>query len=268
LSVKIGTKSVDATKRATIATAMTQPTDLARDRLADLDGALPADEVHVWHIDLAISDNQIATLFELLSPAERDRAARFKVVSPRNQFVIARGFLRLALGRYLHTEPKQIEFRLQPHGKPELLGNSSWQFNVSHCEGAALIAITRGRRVGVDVERIRYDIEVMELAQRFFSHPEVEWLRSVPESERVPSFYACWTAKEAYIKACGEGLSKPLQDFGIIPFSGVSKLELNAYNDPTEVKRWSMLQLELAPELRSAIAVEGIAGIRIGRWRP
>ena len=109
----------------------------------------------------------------------------------------------------------------------------------------------------------------MELAERFFSTKEVQWLRSQPASELVPSFFSCWAAKEAYIKAQGEGLSLPLDSFGVLPVpeGASSKLQLEVYDDPEESKRWSMCRLELGPGLRGALAVEGEnCRVRVGQW--
>ena len=174
----------------------------------------------------------------------REHAARFKFPPPRNQYLISRALLRRALGTYLQIEAREVRFRTTANGKPELAANSDLRFNLSHTQGATVFAITRHRQVGVDVERIRDDTNAMELAERFFSRPEVEWLQSQPASEQIASFFSCWTAKEAYIKAQGEGLSLPLSSFGVLPVdaSASSRLQLRVYDDPEESKRWSMWQ--------------------------
>jgi 4'-phosphopantetheinyl transferase len=123
--------------------------------------------------------------------------------------------------------------------------------------------------VGVDVEKIREDTNALELAERFFSRQEVEWLRSQPASEHIPSFFSCWTAKEAYIKAHGQGLSMSLSSFGVLPIIGAadSKLRLSVYDDPQESRRWSIWQLNLEQTLRAALAVEGeTCRVRLGQW--
>jgi 4'-phosphopantetheinyl transferase len=237
------------------------------------DGILSDDEVHVWQVDLKAWDKEASSLLEMLDGEERERAARFKFPEHRNQFIISRALLRRALGLYLRTEPRQIQFRTTPNGKPELAANSSLlindlRFNLSHTAGATVFAIVHHRQLGVDVERIR-ETNTMELAERFFSAAEVQWLRSQPASDHIPSFYICWTAKEAYIKAEGEGLSLPLSSFGVLPVAtdATSKLQLDVYGDPEESKRWSMWQLDLGPDLRAALAVEGSnCKVRLGQW--
>src|SRR5450755_2689704 len=175
--------------------------------LRHVDGILPKDEVHVWQVDLKAWEKETDSLFELLDAEERERAARFKFPAPRNQFLISRALLRRALGRYLRIEARDIHFRTTANGKPELAESRDLCFNLSHTGGVTVFAIARHRDVGVDVERIREDTNALELAERFFSRPEVQWLRSQPASDHIPSFFSCWTAKEAYIKAQGEGLS-------------------------------------------------------------
>jgi 4'-phosphopantetheinyl transferase len=239
------------------------------ERLRQLDGILRDDEVHVWHVDLVAWDKEADSLLELLSADEQERAARFKFAGPRNQYLISRALLRRALGRYLKIEGREVRFQTATNGKPELAADSDLRFNLSHTQGATVFAITRKRQVGVDVERMRKDTNAMELAERFFSRPEVQWLRSQPASEVIASFFSCWTAKEAYIKAQGEGLSMPLISFGVLPSpaDASSKLRLEVYDDPEESKRWSIWRLELGLDLRAALAVDGEScRVRVGKW--
>jgi 4'-phosphopantetheinyl transferase len=235
--------------------------------LRHLDGILPDDEVHVWQVDLNAWEKEAGSLFELLDSEERERAARFKFPAPRNQFVISRALLRRALGAYLRMDARAVRFRSSGNGKPGLAANSDLRFNLSHTQGATVFAIARHRQVGIDVERIREDTNALVLAERFFSRPEVEWLKSQSASELLASFFSCWTAKEAYIKAQGEGLSLPLGSFGVLPVPGGCELRLRVYDDPQESGRWSMWRLELGVGLRGALAVEG-AGcrVRVGQW--
>ncbi len=253
---------------------MEEGADLQAEPLSDLDGILHDDEVHVWRVDLIAWEKEADSLLELLDPEERERAARFKFPGPRNQFLISRALLRQALGRYLGIGAREVCFRTTANGKPELAANSAvrdddLRFNLSHTEGVTVFALTRHRQVGIDVERIRKDTNAMELAERFFSHPEVQWLRSQPVAEQIPAFFTCWTAKEAYIKAHGEGLSMPLNGFGVLPVAvgADSELQLQVYDDPQEAKRWSIWQLELGSGLRAALAIAGErCRVRVGRW--
>jgi 4'-phosphopantetheinyl transferase len=214
-----------------------------------------------------MAKNQLDSLHQLLDAEEQERAARFRVPAPRAQFVTSLAFLRLALGKYLQLGARDVRFRVTEHGKPEFTNNSSVQFNLSHTDGATVLAIVRHKAVGVDVERVRRDVEVIGLAQRLFSAAEVNWLRSQPASERVEAFFASWTAKEAYIKARGTGLSTPLGGFSVVPNVCHETLQLEILGDPKQSGSWSLWQLDLGPSLRCAVAVRGTdLTVRLGKW--
>jgi len=233
--------------------------------LTHCDGKFAGDEVHVWHFSLDLPEEALGPLLELLDTDEKTRASRFKFAAPRNQYIASHAFVRTVLGRYLQIHPSDIRFRISTHGKPELTAGDL-RFNLSHTEGAAVLAIARRWPLGVDVERVRENLEPLELADRFFSRREAEWLRAQPDSQRIPAFFACWTAKEAYIKACGGGLSIPLAGFSVIPHGGEPELKLEIHGKPDDSERWSMWQLELGASLRSALAVEGKnLTVRLGR---
>lgn len=235
--------------------------------LIQMDGVLAAKEVHVWHMDLTAQEAALDRLFPLLDNHEQSRAARFLVPEPRVQFILSRAFLRIALGQYLQIDPREVRFHLAEHGKPELAEGGGLHFNLSHTEGTTMIAVTRAGRVGVDVGRIRENLDPLALGTRFFSSQEVDWMRLQPPDRRFAAFFACWTAKEAYVKACGAGLSVALDGFGVIPQPGNAELHLEIYGKPEESKRWSMWQFDLGPDLRSAVAVEAVdCKVRLGRW--
>jgi 4'-phosphopantetheinyl transferase len=235
--------------------------------LTKMDGVLGGNEVHVWHADLADLGGDLDRLFPLLDHHEQSRAARFIVPEPRVQFILSRAFLRIALGQYLNVEPRKVHFHVAERGKPGLAEAHGLYFNLSHTEGTTVIAVTRAGRVGVDVERIRENLDPLQLGARFFSTKESEWLRAQPVDQRFAAFFACWTAKEAYVKAGGDGLAVPLDGFGVIPHAGDEELHLEIYGKPEESKRWSMWQLDLGPDLRSAIAVEAVnCKVRLGCW--
>ncbi len=148
-----------------------------------------------------------------------------------------------------------------------LVAHSSLKFNLSHTDGAAVVAISVRDEIGVDVERVRQDINVLELSDRFFSSAETEWVRAQPEAEQARAFYLCWTAKEAYVKACGTGLSMPLARFSLIPSAAPQgKLTLQS-EDPSEPPRWSIWQIQWQPEFCCAVAVNAPeVSIEVDKW--
>lgn len=220
---------------------------------------LPADEVHVWRAPLDLPGDAVRRLRRLLSDDERERAARFHHERDRLGYIAAHGALRLILGRYLRVDGAALRFRTGAHGKPALDGpeNGALTFNLSHSHRLALIAVARGRAVGVDVEWMRADLADMRVAEQFFSAREVSVLRSLPERDRVQGFFNCWTRKEAYIKARGEGLSMPLHEFDVTLAPGEPVRLLATRADPPDAARWQLAALEPGEGYAAAVAAEG-----------
>ncbi|MGE5305951.1 MAG: 4'-phosphopantetheinyl transferase family protein [Alphaproteobacteria bacterium] len=176
------------------------------------DQALAQDEIHVWLTGLDGADISLECCAACLSPAERERAARFKFERDRKRYLIAHGALRSILAMYLGVEAAAIDFDSGPAGKPKLArsyAGSEVEFNLSHSGEVALIAVTRGEEIGVDVEQIREDFAFKPIAQRFFTANEVGALGDLPVALQREAFYKCWTSKEALLKARGTGLSVP-----------------------------------------------------------
>ncbi len=242
---------------------------------------LPDDHVHIWRVPLNQSSERTALSLEVLSPDEREKAARFRFDKDRNQFVQARAALRTILSEYLNVPPQNLEFSYGTHGKPALANghaSSNLRFNLSRRAGLALIAVTRGRELGVDVELVRADVPFFEIADVSFSSAESATLHSLPESLRVAGFYNCWTRKEAYVKARGEGLSFPLKQFDVSLTPGEPPMLLNVRDDilslhddmppvhdkvvsirddVDEVDRWTLQELPVGENYVAALAVEG-----------
>jgi 4'-phosphopantetheinyl transferase len=222
---------------------------------------LTTDDIHVWRIALEISDALLARLSETLADDERRRAERFHFEKDRRHFIAGRGALRRLLGRYLSCRPMEVRFVYSNYGKPRLADETSeidLRFNLTHSHGLALLAVTQGRDIGVDIECLR-DLERdgEPLAERFFSPRESAALRSLPAELRREAFFHCWTRKEAYIKANGKGLSLPLDQFDVSLHPGEPAMLLATQHDPDEVRRWSMQSLFPAEGYVGALAVEG-----------
>lgn len=218
-------------------------------------------EVHVWRFELDVDGAVLNELWESLSADERERANRFYFEKDRAHYVAARGRLREILGRYVGTAPGLLRFSYDRYGKPSLVGETGGGgrlcFNVSHSRGVALYALTRGREVGVDVEFVREDFASLEIAESFFSRREVAALRAVGPGARASAFFDCWTRKEAYIKARGEGLSHPLHLFTVSLGPGEPAALLCTEDDAEEAARWSMVELFPGEGYRAALAVRG-----------
>lgn len=167
-------------------------------------------EVLVWCFDLDAID--AAEVGAVLSVDERERAARFRFAIHRERFIAARGALRYALGAVLEMAPAAIEFEYGEHGKPELNGV---QFNLSHSDRWALVAITRAAAVGIDVERVNPERGNPAIARRFFAEREIAELELLTGEAYTRGFFNCWTRKEAVLKAAGTGIAGGLSSFAV-----------------------------------------------------
>jgi 4'-phosphopantetheinyl transferase len=182
----------------------------------DLVDAPRGEQVHVWAIQPARVKSQYDALYALLSIDEQQRAGRFYFEHDRLTYVTARGVLRRLLARYLAVEPTAIQFDYTKFDKPfTIYPETSLQFNVSHAGDVVLLAFGCEFPIGVDVELIRPIPDAANIVTRFFSPTEISTWRSLPDEQKTTAFYTCWTRKEAYIKARGEGLSHPLDQFDV-----------------------------------------------------
>ena len=227
---------------------------------------LASDEVHSWCASLDVPPETSARLYATLTPDERTRSARFRFERDQQRFIVARGVLRDLLGRYLQTQPGRIRFVYNVFGKPDLdpeFGNRL-KFNLSHSAGLALIAIAPASKVGVDVEYIREQSDYADIARCFFSAAEVDHLIALPSHRYAETFFSCWTKKEAYLKACGEGLTIPLNSFSVPLTTDPAPAPVDLHVASTDIvpaKPWSLYTVRLAPGYAGALAIEGT------RWR-
>jgi 4'-phosphopantetheinyl transferase len=224
-------------------------------------------EIHVWRASLDFGGNLLRQMETSLAPDELARANRFHFQRDRNSFVATRGVLRDLLGRYLDRSPAELEFDYSPRGKPCLratpLGRSV-PFNVSHSHGLALLAFAPGRHVGVDVELIRRDFACEEIAKRYFSPQEVAELDALPPSSRAEGFFLCWTRKEAYVKARGEGLHIPLDSFHVSLSPG-RPVSLQS----SDSSHWVLRSLRPDPQFAGAVVGKGSDWqLRCWDWKP
>lgn len=175
-----------------------------------------AEEVHVWHVraDVLAERDAAMAIFPLLTPDEQDRMARYRHEADRNLFLLSRGLMRSVLASYLGCRARDVQFAVSNFGKPILNGETAGlQFNLTHSRGAAALAVTCGREVGIDIEQRERQIEFLALAERYFAAPETRHLQALPSDARGDAFFAIWTLKEAFVKGIGRGLSFPLDAF-------------------------------------------------------
>lgn len=216
--------------------------------------------VHIWHIDLKISPERASSCRSSLSNDECQRADRFHFERDTRRFVAAHAAMRTILAAYLGQDPKDVLLVSSHNGKPELgagLSLSGLKFNLSHSGNFALLGVTLDSRIGVDIEFIKPEYSGDEIATRFFSAAEVRALGALVPEERLHAFFRCWTRKEAYIKALGDGLSHPLDCFDVALASGEPAQLLRVEGLPEELLRWKMYDLPFFSQYAAALVVEG-----------
>jgi 4'-phosphopantetheinyl transferase len=200
---------------------------------------LPDDEVHVWRARLDRPRPELDSLRRTLSVDEEARAARFVFERDRSRYIVGRGLLRSLLSLYVGLAPDQFQFTYSSFQKPALI-QAGPCFNVSHSGHIALFAFSSRCEVGVDLELDGADFASERIAESFFSPAEVALLRSLPSGEQPRAFLECWTRKEAFIKARGDGLSLPLDSFDVSFGRGAPAAVLRTAWSALEPARWRM----------------------------
>jgi 4'-phosphopantetheinyl transferase len=236
-----------------------------------LDLQLQEQEVHVWRASLAVHAFTQQELQSVLAKEEVERAAHFHFELDRNHWIVARGILRILLSRYVNTAPGQLKFSSNDFGKPFLAfpaPSHQLQFNVSHSQGFALYAFTYQRQVGIDVEYKRAGLDYEALAKVSFSPDEQARLHALPYELKQEAFFNCWTRKEAYIKARGQGFSMPTDQFDVSFLPGEPAALLQNREDPREITRWSLHELSPGTGYAGALAVEGVGwSLHCWQWQ-
>ena len=227
---------------------------------------LEAGEVHVWFARLDRTPARLSRMRTVLTPDETARADRFLMDVHRNRFIAARALLRDLLAGYLSQPPEAIRFAYNEWGKPALapgLAASDLRFNLSHSQDLAMYAFVLERDVGVDIETVRADIANERIAENFFSRWEVETLRALPREHQAEAFFNCWTRKEAYVKARGQGLSIELDSFDVSLAPGEEAKILRG----DDYLSWSMFSFKPDHDCVAAMATQGsLLQIAEPRW--
>jgi 4'-phosphopantetheinyl transferase len=214
---------------------------------------LTEDAVDVWRLDLTVTEED----WEILSPDESERARRIVREGKRSQKASSRAQLRRILALYVDSEPASLRFEYGEHGKPQLADHMDLSFNLSHSEKVGLVGVSRGVRIGIDVEHARIGRDFSGLALRFFSPAESTALERLPEAERPSAFYRAWTCKEAYLKALGTGLSFPSNAF-TIEYAAGGPGRVTATDMPGDhPETWCFSDVDVSPDFAGAVCLEG-----------
>jgi 4'-phosphopantetheinyl transferase len=231
--------------------------------VGEVEGGPESGVVGVWTASVDLPEPLNSHLPTYLSPDERERAGRFVFDRDRARFVAARAFLRLVLARSLGAEPRALRFRYSAHGKPDLADEGSdLGFNLAHSESLAVCVLARGcDALGVDVERVKPIRDVEDVARKAFSPLEFDRWTALPDPVRLPAFYEAWTRKEAFLKALGSGLDRPLDSFDVSFGPGERPRLLRVAGDPGQAERFSLHSFEPEHGYIGAVAIAG------GPWK-
>ena len=216
------------------------------------------DTIHIWRIALAESEARIEHFRSLLTARECERADRFLFDEHRRRFIVSRGQLRVLLGLYIDVAPRLVDFQYTNLGKPYFANDVSdpyIQFNFTNSSDWALLAVTLGTELGIDMERIREMSDMEGLARRFFAQPEIDAIVQHPgQKKRQQAFFRCWTRKEAFLKAIGAGLTFPL-DKVCVTVDDRDDLGVEWIEDDNEVAAdWSLRHIEPIEDFVGALA--------------
>jgi len=215
---------------------------------------LPAldDDIHVWAVRLDDATVDLDYGHDLLSSEERERAARFKFERDRRRYRLAHIALHDILSRYVPMDPARLSFDVGANGKPRLpqaLASRGVEFNLSHSNEMALLAVCHKREIGVDIEYVKEDFEFQEVAARFFTVREVTAMRGLPARLQRQAFFKCWTSKEAFLKAKGTGLSGALDEVEIA-LTAAEQVRITA-----DVPGWSLSELDPIDGYEGALVI-------------
>jgi 4'-phosphopantetheinyl transferase len=221
---------------------------------------LSAADVHVWVADLDVDGYESEQIARYFSPDEHERSARIRLARDRQRWTVARGTLRMLLGQYLDVSPRLIELAYGQQGKPALAfsGGLDLRFNLSHSDDLAIYAFAVGRDVGVNLEYCRPDDDELPVAERLFPVDETAFIASHSGPDRQRAFLRCWTAKWAYLKARGLGLTTAARN----------QVRVLRTDEVLAPRGWSIVPVDPSPDTVAMLAVYGATrAIEQWHWR-
>ena len=216
--------------------------------------------VQIWVKNLDLAPEQIQSLEQTLSDDEKERARRFRFAEHRRRFIAARGVLREILGDYLNLAPQDVKFEYNTKDNLFLcsIKNQELQFNVSHSQDLALYGVAQSQKIGVDLEYVRTVKDLEHIAERFFCPSEAAILKALSTKEKEKAFFEIWTAKEAYLKATGEGIAGGLDQVEVSISSGRVQGLKSIAGDEQVVNQWRLWSFFPTPDYVATIAVEDV----------
>ncbi len=229
--------------------------------------SLSKDHIDIWLCELKQLSGDINNFYSILSEDERGRADKLKVEDKKQQYIITRGALRQRLGLLANIDPKDFVFDYLEHGKPVLNNDARFKditFNISHSNDLALIAVAQKQNIGIDIEKINHESDHQALMTRFFSKAEQAEFQTMLDANKARAFCACWTRKEAFIKAVGDGVSYGLDSFDVTVDPDKQALEINLHKPSEET--WSAINLPINDDYMACLVSNG-GDVDVRCWR-
>jgi len=212
--------------------------------------------IHTWLVNVDDVLHKIEILNRVISKDEKEKATKFRFKKDQNIFIISRGVLRILSAYYLNMGAKNIVFKYGEYGKPEYDFYSDLKFNISHSGDLIVLSFAKDFDIGVDIEKVKDDFDVLEIASNFFSTLEIETLKKIPKAQQVYYFYRCWTRKEAFIKAKSLGLSFPLDSFSVCISSDKKTELLETKWNNAEKDTWKLFTFSPQQNYIGAISIQ------------
>lgn len=218
------------------------------------------EDVHAWVFSLDLPAAMHERFFTFLSPAEQARAERFKFPDDSRHYVAAHGYLRRILSHYCQVDPGALILESLPSGKPRLICNGEcpeMEFNLTHSHGRGAVAVACGRAVGIDLEKVRTDVDGRRLAARYFSVREQSAVLTASERRMPDVFFRHWVGKEAYLKGTGVGLQLPLDRCEVIVTEAEERAVIRCQGETGSSEAWTVRYLPLGAEWIGGVASQG-----------
>jgi len=229
--------------------------------------SLSNNHVDIWLCDLKLLSDDINYFYSILSEDECLRADKLKVEEKKQQYIIARGCLRQRLSLLTNIEPEDFVFKTLEHGKPVLNCDDRFvdiTFNISHSHDLALIAISQKQNIGIDIEKINHESDHQALVTRFFSETEQSEFQTIEEINKAKAFCACWTRKEAFIKAIGDGITYGLDTFDVTVDPDIQTPNIKLHKPAS--KTWSAQNLSVGNDYMGCL-VSDAPNANIRYWQ-
>ena len=204
---------------------------------------LDSGDIHLYLAHLQISPHLESNIMSFLSADEITRSKSFRFLKDRSAYIAARGYLRMLLAKYIDKSPREISLSYTAEGKPFISPSKGIHFNLSHSGNRAVLGFSKEGPIGVDIELVKREVNIDLVARHSFSMVEQQKLFSLPSEQQREAFFTCWTRKEAFIKAKGEGMSIPLDEFEVSLVPGEKPELRHAEWDPEEPSRWTFNDL-------------------------